>query len=128
MRYRAKLESALSEAFDVASADDHGFLLRRADGPSVRVVASEEVVVARARAMASDALLALGEVDDDLSGMTAAVGLLAIHVEELVASQDAVDVVRITPCGVCGGHGSRNASHGGEASSGLYTVFRTDET
>ena len=110
MTYRTKLETALSEAFGIEHPDDHGFFLRRTSGPPVRVVAAEQDVAARARAIAPDALLALGEIDDDPSGMMAAVGLLAIHVEELVDSQPAASVVRITRDGVQGEHSSPDAA------------------
>lgn len=100
MTYRAKLERALSEVFGVERPDDDGFFLRRAAGSPVRVIAAERDVEARAQAIAPDALLALGVIDDDPSGMMAAAGLLAIHVEELVASQPAVSAVRITRSGV----------------------------
>lgn len=112
MTYRAKLEMALSEAFGVERPDDNGFFLRRAAGSPVRVMAAERDVAARAQAIAPDALLALGVIDDDPSGMMAATGLLAIHVEELVASKPTVSVVRITRSGVRGGHGSLDSGAG----------------
>lgn len=112
MTYRAKLEKALSEVFGVERPGDDGFFLRRAAGPSVRVIAAERDVAAGAQAIAPDALLALGVIDDDPSGMMAAAGLLAIHVEELVASQPDVSVVRITRSGVHVQHGSLHSGAG----------------
>lgn len=112
MSVRKKLETTLSEAFRVESPDDRVFLLGRPAGSPVRVVASEADVAARARLIAPDALLALGEIDDDRSGMMAAVGLLAIHVEELVASRPSVILVRITPTGVTDEDGLPNVGSG----------------
>lgn len=112
MTYRAKLESALSEAFGVERPDDDGFFLRRAAASPVRVIAAERDVEARAQAIAPDALLALGVIDDDPSGMMAAAGLLAIHVEELVVSKPTVSVVRITRSGVHAEHGSPDSEAG----------------
>ncbi|OYC98393.1 hypothetical protein CI089_07965 [Microbacterium sp. Yaish 1] len=106
--HRKKLEATLSEAFRLDNVDDQGFLLSRPGGPPVQVMASEEDVAAMARMMAADALLALGEIDDDPSGGMAAVGLLGIHVEELIASQPTVAVVRVTPTGLKTGDGPTN--------------------
>lgn len=111
MTYRAKLERALSEVFGGERPGDDGFL-RRAAGSPVRVIAAERDVEARAQAIAPDALLALGVIDDDPSGMMAAAGLLAIHVEELVASQPTVSVVRITRSGVHAERGSVESGAG----------------
>lgn len=48
--------------------------------------APESVLSRYAEAHAEDGLLALGRVAEDASGMTAALGLLSVHVEETIAT------------------------------------------
>ena len=58
------------------------------------LVVSARSASARAEALAHDGLAALGEVGGDATGLIAGVGLLAIHIEEVIDSDP--DVTRIT--------------------------------
>ena len=103
MSYQARLVSALQEVLVVERVNRDQFLLRAegaAEEASVLVTADEFEVSDRVRTLAKDALEALGEVGGDPSGESAGVGLLAIHVEELIASKPDVTKVVITSAGL----------------------------
>lgn len=103
MSYQARLIAALREGFVIDSVGSSEFRLRQmgASGDDfVRLIAEEAEVSARVKSMTGDALEALGEVGGDASGETAAVGLLAVHVEELIAADPDVTRVVVTPVGL----------------------------
>lgn len=103
MSYQDRLITALREGFVIDRVGLDDFRLRQigASGEdSVRLIAEEAKVSARVKSMTGDALEALGEVGEDASGETAAVGLLAVHVEELIAADPDVTRVVVTPVGL----------------------------
>ena len=97
MDARSRLLDALRQARDVEPNGSDSFRLSvRADAarPPVVLVVSARSASARAEALAHDGLAALGEVGGDATGLIAGVGLLAIHIEEVIDSDP--DVTRIT--------------------------------
>lgn len=105
MTYQQSLIQVLSDVFHQVVPESDGFLLQGHD-VSVRVVATESAVESRARTLAEDGVLALGAVQDDPTGVMAGIGLLAIHIEELVGSNPAVTRIEVTPEGLRANAGS----------------------
>ncbi len=101
--YQRQLVAVLRDVYVVESAGADSFLLRpseRRSDRSVNLNAAEADVAAQVTSMSGDALEALGAVGEDSTGRTAAVGLLAIHIEELIESDEAVARVEVTPTGL----------------------------
>ena len=96
MNYRERLTAALGEAFAVVSQRDDALVLAD-DGRQVEVIGTEDDIASLVTRLAHDGVAALGEVGGDTSGMSAGVGLLAIHLEELIASDPAVTRIHIRP-------------------------------
>jgi hypothetical protein len=92
------LIAALSEVFHVDQTSDDDLLLRPAgqpDGAAAVLVAAESDLAGFAERNAADGLAALGPVGGDPTGLTAAIGLLAVHVEESIGSDSLVEVTRM---------------------------------
>jgi hypothetical protein len=96
MTYQESLARLLTEAFAQVSTVSDGFVLRGRE-TSVRVVAAEDDIESRARILVSDGLVALGAIRGDQTGLTAGLGLLAVHIEELVGSNPAITRIEVTP-------------------------------
>lgn len=89
MGLQQKLLDMLGDSFQIerVSADD--FLVKPDGFNSVRLHASEADLADYSALHAADGLLALGDVGGDGSGVTAALGLLSVHIaEEITASGD----------------------------------------
>lgn len=83
------LITMLGDSFQIqrASADD--FVVKPDGLDPVRLHASEADLADYSASHAADGLLALGDVGDDTTGTTAAIGLLSVHIaEEIIASED----------------------------------------
>lgn len=100
MTYREVLVQMLSEVFPrVLVKDDESFVLDAQD-KHVVVHGTEADIETRARALAGDGLAALGEIQNDATGLAAGLGLLAIHIEELVGSDSTVSRIEVTSTGL----------------------------
>lgn len=105
MNYYTLLLDMLREigTVDVETADGFSLVLP-AGGSSVRahVAVTESTLAAYADTNFADGLAALGFVKDDATGRAAAIGLLAVHLEETVAtSSHAGEVhIEVTPRGL----------------------------
>lgn len=102
MSYQSWLLAAMREAFIVEGTPPGPFILREVGGSprSVSLTAQEEDVRACVLALASDGLAALGIVDGDDTGESAGIGLLAVHIEELVASDSSVTGIVVSATGL----------------------------
>ena len=97
-----QLVDRLGEICEVTRIDDLAYNLRPRDASDVvpvRFSAPLPALEKYLRRTASDALLALGEVGNDSSGVTAALALLVVHVEEeiYVDSQSDLLAIEVTP-------------------------------
>lgn len=102
MSHQSWLLAAMREAFIVEGTPPGPFTLREIDGSrrSVSLTAQEEHVRACVLALASDGLAALGAIAGDDSGESAGMGLLAVHIEELVASDSDVTGIVVSATGL----------------------------
>ncbi|WP_156371684.1 hypothetical protein [Microbacterium sp. Leaf203] len=97
-----QLVNRLGEICEVSRIDAVAYNLRPRNASDVRPVefiAPPPALEKYLHRTASDALLALGEVGDDPSGVTAALALLVVHVEEeiYVDSQTDLLAIEVTP-------------------------------
>lgn len=91
MTLQQQLSDALNEMFTVERSGAEGFILTPDGGTfsaSVRLTASEADLAAFAEKNAASGIEALGEVKGDVTGKAAAIGLLAVHIEETMAADD----------------------------------------
>ena len=88
MNWQERLIANLREVFDVEQCDSMTFTIRspRSRNPPSQLTASESDLVAYAEKNALDGLNALGAVGDDPTRRLAALGLLAVHIEEAIES------------------------------------------
>jgi hypothetical protein len=86
MRPAQRLLAMLRDTYRVEHTRTADVVLKSDGRLLARLHAPESAVARYASAHARDGLLALGPVGDDTSGVTAALGLLSVHVEELIAT------------------------------------------
>lgn len=99
MSLQQRLVGTLGEVFNVECEGADWLVLKPYGGAvhaPVRLFASESSLEQYTAKNAADGLAALGEVDDDNTGVAAALSLLSVHIEETVcASGEAVDVLSV---------------------------------
>lgn len=76
----------LQDTFLVQRSGDDNFELRTRGTLRAHLRAPESILSQYAKAHAEDDLLALGQVGDDSSGTTTALGLMSVHIEETIAT------------------------------------------
>lgn len=103
MSYQDRLLHTLSDVYSVQRTGHGGFLLH-SRGRATELIADEADVAARTKMLAPDGLAVLGAVGGDASGETAAMGLLAIHIEETIESDESVTRVVVHPDGITWEH------------------------
>lgn len=88
MNRQEQLIATLSEVFEVEQSDAISFTIRMPGYQNLpsQLTASESDLVAYAEKNALDGLNALGAIGEDSTGRVAAIGLLAVHIEEAIAS------------------------------------------
>lgn len=89
MSLQQKLINMLGDSFQIQRVGADDFVVKPDGLNPVRLHASEQDLADYAASHAADGLLALGDLDGDTSGTTAAIGLLSVHVtEEIIAADD----------------------------------------
>lgn len=88
MSLQQKLITMLSDSFQVQRVGADDFTVKPDGLNPIRLHASEQDLADFAVSHAADGLLALGDVDGDTSGTTAAIGLLSVHVTEAIVASD----------------------------------------
>lgn len=99
MSYQARLLHMLGEVYSVQATGLGRFLLT-SRGRATELIADEVDVAACAKEFAESGLQALGEIGGDPSGEVAGIGLLSIHIEERIESDESVSRVVVHPDGI----------------------------